>query len=1012
MRATIAFRLKRVWTSIGVLFLAAACQGPASGVGGTGRIGAPASGIGLGDVLMVSPSIGGSQCTLRKTAQPSELLEQFDVYCAGWEEPSGTFWRLRRPEGVVLRTLLEDPDLPLWGGLRDTCEPLAETSLGDGQPALIATCLALDGWPETVFAAESVGSESSDNDFILLGRGMPHLAPVFEDALAAMEGVRSAPEVRRAGTKSRMILLAEQELDINGTLLTLEDVQDFRKLSRLAMAYNHAGDFISAEMAHRNALSLQEKLLGMEHPALGRTIATIALNVSNQGHRREAANLFAEAEPLAQKGTREAYAEYLAYRGMHEVRTGSPEVGSSLIARSRGLRQALHGPDSLEVAYSYYLEGDALGQAGEYAGAADLLNKALILFGQRADPEWTAFSLDRLAEYNRRLGRLDLARTQAARATEILEAVFGHGVRLSRGLARQAHIERDAGRRDAALQLYRRAMDTALGDRIALSYLGVEDVAPYLDLLLESSIDDPAQLAEAFRVAQVPQERTTAKAVKLMAARLVGSDPRMPAAARALQDAIALRQEKQLRLARAQFAPEEERDLEAEAGLRAELRDAVDAVARLERDLQAQFPAYGQLVAPEILDAGAIAGILRPGEALLQLVVSNSATYALMVGSDGTIRAHRAPLGAEELEASVSRLREGVDWLTGSPAFDLPSSHELYRMLFGALDAELESIDHLLYVPQGALLSLPPALLVRRPPRDGDYRQAGWLIRDVAISVLPSVGAVQQLREAARPSSASRPFLGIGDPVFESRDGDSGSLQVAAEQCRVDERVDPALLRRLQPLPETRAELLSIARSLGADERDLVLADAAIEPTVRGLLLSDYRVVVLATHGLLPGELRCQAEPALVLTPPEAASEADDGLLDASEVALMELDADWVVLSACNTGGPGSELGGASLSGLARAFFYAGARSLLVSHWVVASEPTVILTTTSFANFADQGFTGKAEALRQAQLEMIARADMAHPAFWAAFTLVGDGGMDSAGLMQARLREDPAASPI
>ncbi len=171
----------------------------------------------------------------------------------------------------------------------------------------------------------------------------------------------------------------------------------------------------------------------------------------------------------------------------------------------------------------------------------------------------------------------------------------------------------------------------------------------------------------------------------------------------------------------------------------------------------------------------------------------------------------------------------------------------------------------------------------------------------------------------------------------------------------------------------------------------MILGADATEQRVRATDLSRYRIITFATHGLLPGELTCQNEPALALAPPATATGGDDGLLDASEVATLKLDADWVVLSACNTAGPDGSLGGESLSGLTRAFLYAGARALLVSQWTVASNPTVELTTGMFAAAKDAG-VGKAEALRRSQAALRAKPATAHPFFWAPFVLVGDGG--------------------
>ena len=156
--------------------------------------------------------------------------------------------------------------------------------------------------------------------------------------------------------------------------------------------------------------------------------------------------------------------------------------------------------------------------------------------------------------------------------------------------------------------------------------------------------------------------------------------------------------------------------------------------------------------------------------------------------------------------------------------------------------------------------------------------------------------------------------------------------------------------------------------------------------------LANYRVIHFATHGTLAGELEGTSEPGLILTPPAEQSDVDDGFLSASEVAALKVDADWVILSACNTAAGNSEKAEA-LSGLARAFFYAGARALLVSHWAVNSEATVNLITSAVGAITRDKKVGRAEALRRAMLAMIdkGKPHEAHPAYWAPFVVVGEG---------------------
>src|SRR5262249_39249263 len=178
--------------------------------------------------------------------------------------------------------------------------------------------------------------------------------------------------------------------------------------------------------------------------------------------------------------------------------------------------------------------------------------------------------------------------------------------------------------------------------------------------------------------------------------------------------------------------------------------------------------------------------------------------------------------------------------------------------------------------------------------------------------------------------------------------------------------------------------------------RDIHLGNRATEQAVKRLSssgeLGKYRIVHFATHGALAGQLDGTHEPGLILNPPEQRTEEDDGYLSASEIAALKLDADWVILSACNTAA-GSATSAEALSGLGRAFIYAGARALLVSHWEVNSDATVKLITTAVREMAADPRVGRAEALRRAMLALIDKGtpEEAHPAYWAPFVLVGEG---------------------
>ena len=291
-------------------------------------------------------------------------------------------------------------------------------------------------------------------------------------------------------------------------------------------------------------------------------------------------------------------------------------------------------------------------------------------------------------------------------------------------------------------------------------------------------------------------------------------------------------------------------------------------------------------------------------------------------------------------------------------------------------------------------------VLVTKPPKQDpesseDHRAIAWLARDYAVTVLPSVSSLRGLRQFASTEHASAAFLGIGNPVLNGKPGHERGI-VLASLFR-GAIADVEKVRALPPLPETADELRAIAKEMGATEDDLLLGERASEPVLRQTPIERYKAVAFATHGLMSGDLKGLAEPALVLTPPAEATAENDGLLTASKIATLKFNADWVVLSACNTAAGDGTPDGGGLSGLAKAFFYAGARSLLVSHWPVWSKAAVALTTGTFAEMAKDPAIGRAEALRRTEMAMLDptnRPEFAHPLAWAPFVLAGEGGAE------------------
>ncbi len=422
-------------------------------------------------------------------------------------------------------------------------------------------------------------------------------------------------------------------------------------------------------------------------------------------------------------------------------------------------------------------------------------------------------------------------------------------------------------------------------------------------------------------------------------------------------------------------------------------------------EVVAAFPQYLAFTEPAPLSVLETQGLLKGDEALVSILVGSQKTIVWAVTREGADWAEIS-VGEKVLAEHVATLRLGLDPLAPGVAdsvaanvggsFDLLRAHVLYKLLLEPLKPLLAGKQHLLLVPTGPLTSLPFQVLLTEPPRSDApaqeaFRDASWLIRRHALSVLPSVESLRSLRKFAADGLAVKPFFGLGDPVLLGPSGGQRKRGAAPPLFRLYRNGVPDLraLQELTPLPETAQELEAIAKILGAPRDALNLREAATETRLKSLPLKDYRILQFATHGLVAGDLNGLAEPALVLTPPDKATAEDDGLLTASEIAGLNLDADWVVLSACNTAA-GNKVGADALSGLARAFFFAGARAMLVSHWSVFSQAAVELTTRTFRNLAKSPATGRAEAFRQAMLTLIDEGRP--PSYWAPFVVVGEGG--------------------
>jgi CHAT domain-containing protein len=539
-------------------------------------------------------------------------------------------------------------------------------------------------------------------------------------------------------------------------------------------------------------------------------------------------------------------------------------------------------------------------------------------------------------------------------------------------------------------------------------------------------------VAEAFRVADAARGRTVQRAIGAGAARAAAKDPALAELVRQDQDA-----EKRLDTLYRQLAdltvrpkePENREDLRPTAEtVRTQIDQLSRARAGFSKEIASQFPAYADLTDPRPATLDQTQQALRPGETLIAVLTGREASFVWAVPWQGAPAFAAVPMSTEQLGAMVGRLRRSVTPVAGTlaqqPVFDVDAAWGLYASLLKPVEVALRETTSLLVVSHGPLGQLPFGILLTEPAQPGpptgspfaQYRSLPFLVRRVAVTQLPSVASLGILRAVPAGRAERRPFVGFGDPYFSveqarratAEEGTlvsrGGGSSVAVRSAPATRGMDKGQLALLPRLPDTAAEIRSLAATLGGDpERDVFLGARANEHTVKTLDLAGYRVIAFATHGLVPGSLEGLTQPALAMSAPEVAGGDGDGLLAMDEILGLRLNADWVVLSACDTAaaqGAGAE----AVSGLGRAFFYAGTRAVLVTHWPVETTSAGALTTELFRRQVSQPGLARAQALRDAMLVLIDGPGFidtvsketvfsyAHPMFWAPFALVGDGG--------------------
>jgi CHAT domain-containing protein/Tfp pilus assembly protein PilF len=759
--------------------------------------------------------------------------------------------------------------------------------------------------------------------------------------------------------------LLMRALSIRQKALGAEHPDVAETLSNIGTLFIVQNRFAEAEKFLRQALEVRERVLPANHPTIAVTVNLLALIYFRQGKYVEAAALFVRAGNIGERSLGPQHPETLLYQGrLAQVREAEGKlseaydlyrkVASRYIARSDRAGGAIGKDDAREdgdenspqrrVYLALIRVAQALTKA-EHSHAAALTDEAFIT-GQRADSSAAAAALAQMAvRFSAGKGPLvDLIR----RRQELVADYHALDRRLI-----AAHSAPDASR-DLAQESKWQEQSTDIDRQIA-------------------AVD--AQLNRDF--------------------------PKYPSLANPKPLSIA----------------------DAQKFLRPN-----EALLYFTFEKQDVHGNDGQYAYAWVVTKGAV----QFDKLALPKTKATEMVQALRCGLDYT--------EWESLQGQIrcNRLLGGEvpDEDRGDPLpFSFAIAHDLYTALIGPFHDIIGS-KQILVVPSAPLVTLPFHLLVTKTPQIPvgrnfqDYRAVVWLGRQRGVTVLPSVASLRALRALAREGDASNPYVGYGAPALN---GGNGCLSgIPLKVCPVlgnatalrghpttarrrnnsrgaafadifgplasdDADSIRARVRSLCPLPDSATELRCVAASLGLSDTSIRIGEQDTEAELKDFsqkgLLQNYRIVHFATHGILAGELQKGAEPSLVFTPPQRPIDKDDdGLLTASEIAQLRMNADWVIMSACNTAG-GDKPNSDALSGLARAFFFAGARALLVSHWPVYSDAAVTLITATFNELKSHPELTRTEAHRLAMIALMSDASdpsNAHPSVWAPFVVVGE----------------------
>lgn len=734
-------------------------------------------------------------------------------------------------------------------------------------------------------------------------------------------------------------------------------------------------------------------------------------------------------------GAQTQYLGVLRARWQLQMAMGNDVSAAKILEKIDGLLRVqdkrMLASEALAMSRNFLVKGEP-DQARAYVRAAHLAAKRELGFPENAPEPLPSLTLHTgaqalfgtlqrsgvLAEAVASLGRVYLQEGQYVQAERFLRGAV-EGVQFAKGrdseayvgiLADLALVDQAQGRMIEAFDKWREALAivTARQDEEALLPAGRavetgkvrERVALGLIELLSADSQvsgvEPAQRNDlVFEAFQLLRSSSVDASMAAAALRRAALDPRQKSLLDQYQTAAS-----ELAKLRSSYARtlEERPSAKADPVERQALADSIEdrkgQVTRLAAQL-ADLSGTGSLALTRRIPREQVIKALGPNEALIQFAFGAQSSYVL-VSRQGLQQVGHVSKGRGEIKEKAREILsaltlKGINSEEQLREFPLQSAYDMYLATLSSVAESLQGIQRIYLVADGPLEGLPMGVLLQSPPATStpvtQYSDLAWLVRQYEIVYLPSATTLAVLRSQGK-SIASNDLFGIGDPIIPIG-------------MSVGPNVRGGFVSQLQPVPERPVtsmallqagdELKKIRQIIGAEHSTIRLGAEATKAQLLSTPLGQYKVLVFATHGFLASELLEQGEPGLLLSS-EPGSKTPT-FLTTSDVVQLRLDANLVLLNACDTAGPAGLPGAEALSGLASAFFFAGARSIVASLWPIDDTSANGVAVKMMQIIKDNPDVGTAGALRQAILSLQTEADgiRKHPAFWAPYIIVGDG---------------------